>query len=177
MKHNNVRSIGHQAGIHHTGRARWPTLALALTLALGLARADPRSAAARQQLEALRVWQLTPELNLTEDQSAQFVPKLKLMRELKQTYREQRNAVLKDLGAALRDSVAGRATLRSLIDSLDALEDGNRASELRLRNELRGILTIEQQARFHVFQANFDRQTRQMIQNLRGRNRRRIENR
>jgi Spy/CpxP family protein refolding chaperone len=143
-------------------------LMLVVLCALGYAKPAPPSPEARQKLEALRIRRLTQELNLTEDQSAQFFPKLKLMRELRQDYREQHKVLLKDLGAALHEPTMNSADVKRMVDSLDALDEGYHATELRMKREFREILTLEQQAKLYVFQATFEKETRQMIQKLRG---------
>jgi Spy/CpxP family protein refolding chaperone len=120
----------------------------------------------RQKLEALRIWRLTEELNLTEDQSAQFFPKLRKMREVREAHHENRRAVLADLAEALRSDSSDAKRLRQLMDSLAALDDNLRTAEQKSRQELNELLSVEQQARLILFQADFDRQTRRMIQQI-----------
>ncbi|MEO0108585.1 MAG: hypothetical protein ABIK62_05370 [candidate division WOR-3 bacterium] len=123
----------------------------------------------RARLEALRIWRLTEELRLTEEQSAEFFPRLRRMREVHEGHRRARQALLAQLGDILNKKPLDAEQLRIRLDSLEALEENTRVTERRLRNEMNEILTLEQQARLYLFQANFERETRRLIGNLRGR--------
>jgi Spy/CpxP family protein refolding chaperone len=121
-----------------------------------------------RKLEALRIWRLTQELNLSEEQAMQFFPKLKRMRELRQEHRIARQAMLDELEALLAQDPVEPAGLKPVLDSLDTIDENMRESELKLRREIADLLTVEQQARLYVFEATFDRQARRMIEQIRG---------
>jgi Spy/CpxP family protein refolding chaperone len=118
-------------------------------------------------MEALMVWQLTDELNLTEDQSTEFFPKWKKLRRIRGQHHADRIAVLSDLTEVLKDESDRTTELKGLVDSLETLDENFRSAERKVRHELAGILTIEQQARLIVFQAGFERQTRRLIEQIR----------
>ena len=143
------------------------TLALALVFA-GLVLAQPgyRPPTSRK-LEALRIWRLTQELDLNEDQAALFFPKLKEMRELRHEHRLVRRALLDDLEDRLAVDPVDPVGLVPILDSLATIEDNLREAELGLRRELNTVLTVEQQARLYVFEAGFDRQARHIINQIR----------
>jgi Spy/CpxP family protein refolding chaperone len=136
----------------------------------GAGRGGPHHAppVPNRKLEALRIWRLTQELNLSEEQAMQFFPKLKRMRELRQEHRIARQAMLDDLESLLAQDPVEPAGLKPVLDSLDAIDDNLRESELKLRREIADLLTVEQQARLYVFEATFDRQARRMIEQIRG---------
>jgi Spy/CpxP family protein refolding chaperone len=119
-----------------------------------------------RKLEALRIWRLTQELDLTEDQAGQFFPKLKKMREVREEHRSTRRALLDELDTQLEQEPVEPANLKSVLDSLAAIDDNMREAELKLRREITELLTIEQQARLYVFEANFDREARRMIKQI-----------
>jgi len=121
-----------------------------------------------RKLEALRIWRLTQELNLSEEQAAQFFPKIKQMRELRQEHRVARQALLDELESLLAQDPVEPVGLKSVLDSLNTIDDYMRESELKLRQEIADLLTVEQQARLYVFEANFDRQARRMIGQIQG---------
>jgi len=122
---------------------------------------------ANRKLEALRIWRLTQELDLNEDQAAAFFPKLKAMRGLRHEHRMVRRALLDELGERLAEDPVDPARLTPVLDSLVIIEDNLREAELELRQEINAILTIEQQARLYVFEASFDRQARRVISEIR----------
>jgi Spy/CpxP family protein refolding chaperone len=119
-------------------------------------------------MEALMVWRLTEELNLTEDQSAQFFPKWRKIRLLREQYRQERNAVLDGMASLLKEPAPSVSELRSLVDSLETMEEDFRASQARLRRELYDVLTVDQQVRLILFQRNFEHDTRRAIEGIRG---------
>jgi Spy/CpxP family protein refolding chaperone len=126
----------------------------------------PSGPQAREQLEALRVWRLTQELNLTEDQSTQFFPRLKKLRQLRDDYRAAKSQILEELGAELHKDAPDAGQLKQMLDSVQSAEDSFRSAERRVRQEISQILSVEQQARMYVFQATFERQTRHMINQI-----------
>jgi len=127
---------------------------------------DPRPSTSRK-LEALRIWRLTQELDLNEDQAALFFPKIRAMRELRRQHRLVRRALLDDLEERLAADPVDPALLTPILDSLATIEDNLREAELGLRREINAILSIEQQARLYVFEAGFDRQARHVINQIR----------
>jgi len=156
---------------------RCHSFAAFLLLIAGLAWAQPPGPAPMpsQKLEALRIWRLTQELNLSEDQSGQFFPKLTRLRELRHDLHDSRRALMKDLGVAVKETPLSADKLRLLLDSLETLDDNFHVAERKLRSELNDILTIEQQARFVLFTQSFEKETRKLIEQMRqdrgGRNR------
>jgi len=146
--------------------------ALALVMAgLVLAQPGPPTTGHRppasRKLEALRIWRLTQELDLNEDQAALFFPKIRAMRELRRQHRLVRRALLDDLEERLAADPVDPALLTPILDSLATIEDNLREAELGLRREINAILSIEQQARLYVFEAGFDRQARHVINQIR----------
>ena len=159
------RNVKHRFSNVTTGLAL-----LAVLVFSGFLRAQPPppndTPQTREKLEALRVWRLTEELNLSEDQSAQFFPKLKQLRQVKDDFRAQRGVLMDELTAELAKKPPATARLKAALDSLQTIEDNRRAIEARVKHEIGQILTIEQQARMTVFQANFERQTRRVIKQI-----------
>ena len=145
--------------------------AMAVLLIGTIARAQPApplppGPMAREKLEALRIWRLTDELKLTEDQSAQFFPKLKQIRELRDARRDAQKQLTDELSAELQNSPPREATLKQVLDSLQAVDDNFHRADAKIRREISQILTVEQQARLLVFQANFERQTRRVLKQI-----------
>lgn len=115
----------------------------------------------RKKIETMRMWKLTSALDLNEKISAQVFPVLNSydrkraeaevavrdgMRELREAVRERNEAKMKAALGRLEQSHA----------SLQRTNDEERA-------ELRKILSVEQQAKFVLFQQEFNREIRELI--------------
>ena len=166
MSSNPVKLRGSAFRTH----ALLPGIVLVLLVAAGVGRAQPSPGPGgkppNRKLEALRIWRLTQELDLSEDQSAQFFPKLKGLRELRQQHRAARRALLDELEARLKDEPVDPSALKPVLDSLAAVDENAWEAELRLHREIADLLTIEQQARLYIFEATFDRQARRVIRQI-----------
>lgn len=126
----------------------------------------------RTRIETLRMWKLTKALDLDERKSAQLFP---LLNRYDKKRAEAENA-MRDTMRALRESLKeGREVqIKNILDRLEQ----NHKSMQNIREaeweELRGILSIEQQARFIIFQQEFDREIRKIIEETRGRRQERL---
>jgi hypothetical protein len=132
------------------------------------APAGERREEIRKKIEAIRIWRLTEELNLDEKTAARFFPAIsglaqkrnELMRENMETQRELRLY----LDAEKPDEKKMKA-------ALDRLEYIHRETAKLTEKEIgitKDLLTVEQQARYYLFQQDFQREIREMISGARG---------
>ncbi len=126
-----------------------------------------------KRIETLRMWKLTKALDLDEDTAARIFPLLnrydKERFEIKQAMREDMAALRKALEDKRKDrlqEILGRIERNR--KRLQRLNDDSRA-------ELKKILTIEQQARFVIFQQEFNREIRRIIKRAREQRRERLQ--
>jgi hypothetical protein len=122
----------------------------------------------RKKIDAVRIWRLTEALKLDADTSAK-------LSSLLSSHDQQRRAILRDqtvtinmLRFAVKLPRPNESTLKT---HLDRYEKYHRAMQELTNNEMNGlknILTIEQQARYVVFQHEFMREMRGMIGGARG---------
>jgi len=120
----------------------------------------------RRMLEAVRVSRLTEVLKLTDEQIATFIPKLKQLEERQRQLGHQRQKALRELEKRLQAS-AKEAEIKAKLAELDRLE-GERLQRMReMRTELDKLLSIEQQARWRVFNDRFDQEIRDMVKEIR----------
>jgi Spy/CpxP family protein refolding chaperone len=129
---------------------------------------EERREEVRKKIEAVRIWRLTEELKLDTDSSAKLsslLSSLNLKR--RNTMREQMEA-MRDLRSLLRTAKPDEAKIKALLEKLEK----NRHEMQGLKDQelkgLKDILTIEQQARFLIFQHEFQREMRDMISGARG---------
>lgn len=121
----------------------------------------------KKAIETLRIWRLTEELNLTEDQSIKFFPRVKALREAREEFEKNRMKLIGEM-AELLMSKTDEKKLKAKIDEFFALEKSFREREDKIRKETANILNTEQQARLIIFMSTFDREVRKLIKEIKG---------
>lgn len=115
----------------------------------------------RKRIETLRMWKLTQALDLDEKTSSQLFPVLskydKKRAEIEKSMREG----MKELREAVKEKREGN--LKSILDRLEQNHSAMQTLNDEERAELKKILTIEQQAKYVIFQQEFDREIRKII--------------
>jgi Spy/CpxP family protein refolding chaperone len=137
----------------------------------------PERPAPKELIETLRKVRLIEELKLTEEQSVKFFPKLNEIREAREKFDQERKALIDELRDLLGKEKKPADQINAKIDKLFQLEEEFNNKESGLKKELRKILSPEQQARFILFQLRFEREMREMIQDIRERRQERIRRR
>ena len=122
----------------------------------------------RKKIETVRLWRLTEELKLDEKTGAKLASFLSAMDEQRRGLMRERMETMRDLRTILK---VGNPDEKKLKTDLDKLEKNRRdmvGLEEKEINGLKEILTIEQQARYVIFQQEFRREMRGMIAGARG---------
>ncbi|MBI5198410.1 MAG: hypothetical protein HZA09_00075 [Nitrospirae bacterium] len=115
----------------------------------------------RKRIETLKMWKLTQALELDEKTSAQVFPLLSKYDKKRGEIEQSLRGSMRELRESLREKREG-----NLKNILDKLEENHKALQ-RIKeeewSELKKILTLEQQARFILFQQEFEREIRKII--------------
>jgi Spy/CpxP family protein refolding chaperone len=122
----------------------------------------------RKKVETVRMWRLTEELKLDEKTSARLASFLSSLDEKRRGLMRERMETMRDLRALLK---TGNPDEKKLKADLAKIEKGHREMEELEGKETSGvkdILSIEQQARYVIFQQEFRREMRGMIAEARG---------
>jgi Spy/CpxP family protein refolding chaperone len=124
---------------------------------------EERREEVRKKIEAVRIWRLTEELKLDTNSSAKLSSLLSsLDQQRRDTMREQMET-MRDLRTLLKSAKPDESKTRSLLEKLERNHheiQGLKDQELK---GIKNILTIEQQARFLLFQQEFQREMQNMI--------------
>lgn len=121
---------------------------------------DPRAI-----IEKIRIYRLTEELDLTTEQAIEFFPRLRELQKIDADFRIQQKAILNDL----REQVESEAQQEDIVESINRLEiilKERVERRLDKMKEIRNMLTPSQQARYLIFQDDFEREIRQMIKEV-----------
>jgi len=129
---------------------------------------EERREEVRKKIEAVRIWRLTEELKLDTNTSAKLSSLLSSLEQKRHAAMHEQMETMRDLRSLLKAEKPDEAKIRPL---LEKLEKNHYAMQSVRDQELKGIkeiLTIEQQARFLLFQQEFQREMRDMITGARG---------
>jgi len=117
----------------------------------------------KEMVETIRIYKITEELDLTQDQSVKFFPKLKEMRDAREVYNAIKMTIGERLNSYLENPDKFKNEIKSLVGELEANETKMRESENRIKKEISNILTPEQQAKFLLFSMKFNQEMREMV--------------
>lgn len=144
---------------------------LAALLALGIPAAgqDPATRDPRTErvIEALLIWRLVDELDLTEPQIARIFPRIKALKELRLELGRQKVRLQLELRDLLRQQPRDEEQIRAKITELDQLRGQIERQRRRILRELIAALRVEQQARFTLIQETFEADTIRMLEEVR----------
>ncbi|UCD19293.1 MAG: hypothetical protein JSU64_07720 [candidate division WOR-3 bacterium] len=134
---------------------------LSIIVAVGFGQEnDPRAI-----IEKVRIYRLTKELDLTTEQAVELFPKLSELQKIEREFRNQQLEIIEDL----KKQVGGNAPDVDIIKSLTRYEGIFRERierQLSKMGEIRKMLTPSQQARYIIFQDEFEREIREMIKEV-----------
>jgi isoleucyl-tRNA synthetase len=124
-------------------------------------KSDPRAI-----IEKVRIYRLTQELDLTTEQAIQFFPRLRELQKIDTDFRTEQKALLEDMRSLIEEKAEEKEILQSLNRYEVILKDKVERQLEKLR-EIRKMLTPEQQAKYLIFQDDFEREIRRMIKEVR----------
>jgi hypothetical protein len=116
----------------------------------------------KEMLETIRTVRTIETLKLTEQQIAQFLPKQRQMKEMRENYFKVRKAKVEKL-AKLLESKASPRVLEKALAEMKADEEIFQAENKALRAEIDSILSPEQRARLIIFERDFRKEMRKML--------------
>lgn len=139
---------------------------IALTIPVTAGR-GPRDARAERIIEALLVWRLVDELNLSEQQIARIFPRIRALKELRIELGRRKIMLQRELRELMQQQPRNDAEIQARISELEQLR-----AQIQLRREgiLRDInaaLTLEQRAQFALIAETFEAETIRMLEEVR----------
>ena len=137
-------------------------LSILVTISFGQEREaqDPRAI-----IEKVRIYRLTRELDLTTEQAIELFPKLDELQKIDREFRTQQQEIIEDLREFLDDNAPDKEILKSLGRYEDIFRERLERQINKMR-EIRKLLTPSQQARYIIFQDEFEHEIRDMIREV-----------
>jgi Spy/CpxP family protein refolding chaperone len=122
-----------------------------------------------KRVQTMRMWKMTEELNLSEEQSTKFLPLLNEMDRKMEVIRHSRQEALGKLGDLSWDTKAKSEEINKLLDNLEDLEAQQMALRKQFRKDVSGILMPDQIGRMVLFNLRFPEMMRESIRDFEGR--------
>lgn len=132
------------------------------------APAGARREEVRKKIEAIRMWRLTEELKLDEAASARLASVLSSFDQQRKDIRRSQRETMRELRTLLNTARPDEAKLKTALDRMEHAHATMQALRNKELTSAKELLTIEQQARFVLFQAEFMHDMRRMISGARG---------
>lgn len=113
-------------------------------------------------LDTIRIVRAIDELSISEEQTGRFVSLLRKQNELRRSHRKERNKRIEELEKLLKEK-ASPGDLEKIVTELEQLEDKFKSESDSLKTELDNLLTIEQQAKYILFEHEFQHEMRRLV--------------
>jgi hypothetical protein len=117
----------------------------------------------RAAINELKQKKVVDVLELSDDAEEDFLDVYNRWEEVRWRYRERRQALMEELRTAMVNQ-SGVRSLSEILDDVDAVDAESRGSEERLRAEFRFLLSPEQYAKLLLFEHQFNRNLRRLVQ-------------
>jgi len=118
----------------------------------------------RERIEMIRMWKLVETLDLTEEQSMKFFPLMNEYDSARDEYGMEQKRLIERLDEELKSQEPDEKELQAILDSLSEIREKQFAEETEYYNQVKGILTVEQQAGLLVFKRDFAEEVRRLIE-------------
>jgi hypothetical protein len=122
---------------------------------------EPRNPKGREKIEQLRKMKLIETLGLDEEKSVRFISRYSKHQEQVRALYLERGTLIDNLEEAVKDS--RDSEYPKLIDGIFVIERKILDTRIDFIKNLSDILSKKQQAKFLVFERNFNRDLRDMI--------------
>ncbi len=129
----------------------------------GNASSEEKREAVRKKIETVKIWRLTEALKLDPNAAAKLSAFLSSFDARRRDITHAQMADMKELRSSLKSPKPAEAKLRAILEKLE--KNHHEMQDLRDREwkGLKEMLTVEQQARYLIFQLDFQREMRDMI--------------
>jgi hypothetical protein len=116
----------------------------------------------RRQLEQIKIWQLTKEMNLPTEKAEKFFPLYNRYNSEMKGITDERKKLIRSLDSTV-DKQAGESEISGQIKRIMSLDDRLAATHVNFIKSLEEILSPTEVARYIVFEQRFDREIRERI--------------
>ena len=123
---------------------------------------------ASRRVEEIRIGRMTEALKLDEKTAAKFIPAVTALDSQRRTLMSERRQHLFELRKQLEAQHPDEGKLAAILEKLRKNERDQMATRDKEYESAKAHLTVEQQARYVIFQREFNREVRGIIDDMRG---------
>ena len=120
----------------------------------------------QKRIRTMKIWKLTDELDLTDEQAARFFPKLNVMENQNDEIRKQMQESMQKLGQMVWDEDAKDSEIEKLLSTIEELNSQEYAVRQQFHKDVETILTPAQIGKMILFNRHFPEVVREMIQEM-----------
>ena len=126
----------------------------------------PRHQRAREMMLSLKIWKLTDDLQIDEQLAEKIYPRVRKLEELRYQQMKDIQFANQELRMALERGDQAE-TLRSLVEMAQKIRLQHATAEMKQLDEIFELLTVEQQAKFLLGEADFHQNLRRFLHDRR----------
>ena len=119
-----------------------------------------------KRIEAIKIWKLTEVLDLNEEQSEKFFPRMRKLEKARRKTFAERRKLLGDLSQLLGEKESDKS-IQIGIEKIINFDKKQRKEEEKLREDVMSVLSIRQQAKLLLFEERFGEEVKKIIKGLR----------
>jgi len=123
---------------------------------------------ASKRVEEIKIGRMTEALKLDEKTAAKFIPAVTTLDDQRRTLMGERRQHLFELRKQLEAQRPDEGKLAAILEKLRKNEQDQMATRDKEHAAAKAHLTVEQQARYVIFQMEFNREVRGIIDDMRG---------
>ncbi len=123
---------------------------------------DREDSQIRKQLEQIKIWQMTKEMNLPTEKAERFFPLYNQYNDEMRSITTERRQAINSLDSAV-DRHAGDSVIKDRVKHVISLDNRLASTHVSFIKSLGNILSPTEIAKYMVFEQRFDREIRQRI--------------
>lgn len=127
----------------------------------------PRDRRAERVVEALLIWRLVDDLNLTDQQIARIFPQIKVLKEARLALGRRKLQLETELRTLLQAEPRDETKIRAKVAELERLRNQIIARREGALGDIHEALSSEQQGRFALIQETFEANTIRLLDEVR----------
>jgi hypothetical protein len=125
-----------------------------------------RRAQAREQIRSVKIWEMTRDLGLSEQQARMFFPAEEEHEREKERLRHERKTIETEMEARLSEGRQDDRQLLVYLERIKQVDETLAVHEREFERKLSRILRPEQRARYELFEKRFEARLRQLIKEI-----------